>query len=179
MCYDMDKVSSKCVLNRLGVVRLFSTFSRQCPSFKLSPKWDSIKRNVSVLPGTNFRRNDDAFPSVRGETHKVSRAPPYNSDVRPLPLLHPLPQQTPRLLPLTCPLVSALIQPLRGGGIHRVRLLTWCPGEVLRRTVAVVQGGAGRRKLVVRVTASSILYTTTPTPTLIASRTLTPMQIGG
>ena len=65
MCYDFASESSKCVLNRYGVVRLFSIFSRQCPSFKLSFKWDSVKYNVGVPLNTN---NPDLDVEVSGRS---------------------------------------------------------------------------------------------------------------
>ena len=86
MCYDFASESSKCVLNRHGVVRLFSTFSRQCPSFKLSFKWDSIKNNVGVPLNTNYKRNDEVLPKVNRGTYTAPRAASHNAVVR-----HPSP----------------------------------------------------------------------------------------
>lgn len=67
LCYGLGRESSGCVLNRYGVVRLLNTFSRQCPSFKLSTKWDSIKKSLGVSHTSNNRndkRNDNVSPGA-------------------------------------------------------------------------------------------------------------------
>lgn len=64
LCYNLARDSSGCILNRHGVLRLLHTFSRQCPSFKLSPKWDNIKRNTVRQPTANNQRDNDMHSSA-------------------------------------------------------------------------------------------------------------------
>lgn len=98
MCYTLDKDSSTCVLNRYGVVRLFSAFRKQCPSFKVSRNWDSIKKNVGVLPDKYMNKNDN----VNRGRHTAPRTP-NTRHVLPSPSPAPAPAPAPAPTPAPAP----------------------------------------------------------------------------
>lgn len=47
------------ILNRLGAIRLLSTIRKQCPGFKLSKNWESIKRDSRNNRQTTHRKEHD------------------------------------------------------------------------------------------------------------------------
>ena len=75
------------ILNRLGVIKLLSAIRKQCPSFKLSLNWESIKNDFRRNNQTTHQKDSaNVYPS----THSTLTHNNYNRNTRNPGLLpHP------------------------------------------------------------------------------------------
>lgn len=83
MSYDMEDDSPETTLNRLGIIRLFSTITKQCPNISMCKNIDNIKKLIQTPPPSQYsntnqhQRNKDytTSPSTYSGSHKHRHNP--------------------------------------------------------------------------------------------------------
>ena len=77
MCYDMESDTPGSTLNRLGIIRLLSTITKQCPASNICKNIDNIKKQTLMTPpsqgpSTNQHQRNTSFSStnINSYNHK-------------------------------------------------------------------------------------------------------------